>query len=205
MHLTIASSEQEAASKLVSAPKVVSRCLLSLTQALGGWSTMNTARVRRARLLLCVICAWASLALLNEISCVAAFRATAVGIPFAFALHFTPVVAGAACIGLWLLLRHRIGHWSWLLGVIVGLAVALLPDLVLRSSTEKIHLSRALSSHEKETLKTQLVHPFVQYSSAHDGICILIRRSDYSRALLDSLASLHVYTIAQPSRGANRE
>ena len=32
---TIASSEQEAASKLVLIPETVSRCLLSLTQALG--------------------------------------------------------------------------------------------------------------------------------------------------------------------------
>jgi hypothetical protein len=35
MRPTIASSEQKAASTLVSIPETVSRCLLSLTQALG--------------------------------------------------------------------------------------------------------------------------------------------------------------------------
>ncbi len=82
-------------------------------------------------------------------------------------------------------LRRSIGLWAWPIGYLLATPLFFLPTAMLALNTRAIALNQTLQPAETVALRTWFPHPFIQYSSSSEGNVLLVRKNDFSEALVE--------------------
>jgi hypothetical protein len=168
-------------------------CQVAELGALAPMNAQQTSSPKRRRWLLHVLAVAPLLMIGADIASIDGSRATTLSLPFATTLYFAPLVAVAACIAGGLLLRARLGSFSWIASFVLAFAITFVPRLAVSRFTQAVPVSRWLTAEEKTAMQAHFPHPYVHYSSSSEGTRLLIRRSDYNASLVEFLRSIHAY------------
>ena len=128
----------------------------------------------------------------SDISVPAGARAAMLKFSWAWLLYAVPVVSVLTYFALGFWLRRSIGAKAWFVSYFSAAILFAIPPLMLSLNTRSLSVAHYLQPAEMTALDANFSYPCFHYTSSGDGPTLVVRKSDYSEALMDYLHTNHL-------------